>query len=238
MSPILHCFSGGIDSTSVLLQLAQRKRQVYILRLSVRRGSRWRAEKRAGDAILDWFEAQQGWSPVRVLYGDWRSPSNSLSDIEVVAVFCGDVLRHFPNIADVAVSTSWSDRQDPSHEFRHRSRVELTEKLAGRRLAWTALNWERRRREVIEFASGGAAEALRILSDASGAGLCSMRHLSDLSRNPALARTNIGTDGGHRANLANRSEQAAEIVAGEPRRVRGRLGSLSYAASATSCWLA
>ena len=150
MNPILHCFSSGIDSTSVLLELSTRAQPVYLLRVNLRRGNRWRAEEPAGDAILAWLAARREWSPARVLHGEWKSPTNSLSDVEVVALFCGDALRAFPDIADIAVSTSLTDRQDSSWEARHRSRVDFTQRIAGRTLAWTTPNWELTRREVIE----------------------------------------------------------------------------------------
>jgi hypothetical protein len=125
-------------------------RPVYLLRLELRRGRRWRAEKEAGDVILRWFQMQHDWTPARVLTGEWKSPVDSLSDIEILGVFSGDVLRNFPDISDVVVSTSSTDREDTTWSSRHQSRKDLTERLAGRSLTWTAPNWNRTRQEVIQ----------------------------------------------------------------------------------------
>jgi hypothetical protein len=148
---LLHAFSGGIDSTSVLLQLAEMGHQITTLHVDLRgpKSTRWQAERIAVHNILNWL-GKRGTPLVHIDCGVTQL-SGKWFDIEVVALHMGNHLRAEPAFVGTSDSSSGYDmsRTSSGMERRVANRKAITEMLAGRPLEWIAPNVSKSREQVV-----------------------------------------------------------------------------------------
>jgi hypothetical protein len=148
---VLHAFSGGIDSTSVLLRLVELGHQVTTLHVDLRgpKSTRWQAERIAVHNILKWL-GRRG-TPLTHIDCGVTQLSGTWYDIEVVALHVGNHLRADPTFEATTDSLSGYDlsRTTSGIERRAANRVAITEMLAGRPLQWIAPNREKSREQVV-----------------------------------------------------------------------------------------
>jgi diphthamide synthase (EF-2-diphthine--ammonia ligase) len=148
---VLHCFSGGIDSTSVLYQLIHAGHEVVTLHIDIcgakGEGTRWPAEQKAVKRIIEWF-AKEGHT-FKHINGGRTELTGMWWDIEVTALHTGFNIRADKKIEATTDSYSATDAVGGCMG-RNMNRWALTEMVALRKITWIKPNTQKSRTQVMK----------------------------------------------------------------------------------------
>jgi 7-cyano-7-deazaguanine synthase in queuosine biosynthesis len=147
---VLHAFSGGIDSTSVLYQLVRDGHEVVTLHVDLCNldGSvRWKAERIAVERILKWFSDRK--CSIKHIDGGPTTLTGRWFDIEAIALHVGNNIRHDPTIEATTANSSATDLLANGFRSRNVNRFTITEIVARRKPVWLKPNLGKTREQVI-----------------------------------------------------------------------------------------